>query len=142
MKKILLATAFMTLSLNSCRSENNEAQTESVVTISQKIIGTWTITKKETNGVNIPPSSLCPNHGNFVFNADKKLYENHNSVVNNSCVTDTDNYTYIVDETSNKVTAKNPYGDQMIYTVSNLTDNGMVLTNVEGSDTTKYTFSK
>ena len=84
----------------------------------------------------------CQNLGNFVFSSDKKLAENHNSVVNNNCVTDTDNYTYIVDETSNKVTAKNSYGDQMIYTVSSLTDNGMVLTNVEGSDTIKYTFSK
>ena len=141
MKKnlILGATALLTtISCGEDRDENNSQES----TLSQKIVGNWTITKKESNGVNVPASNPCQNHGNFVFNADKKLYENHNSVVNNSCVTDTDNYTYIVDETSNKVTAKNPYGDQMIYTVSNLTDNGMVLTNVEGSDTTKYTFSK
>ena len=141
MKKFLLVGITLLLTTLSCGEDRDNENTQQT-TLSQKIVGNWTITKKESNGVNVPASNPCQNHGNFVFNADKKLYENHNSVVNNSCVTDTDNYTYIVDETSNKVTAKNPYGDQMIYTVSNLTDNGMVLTNVEGSDTTKYTFSK
>ena len=141
MKKFLLVGITLLLTTLSCGEDRDDENTQQT-TLSQKIVGNWTITKKESNGVNVPASNPCQNHGNFVFNADKKLYENYNSVVNNSCVTDTDNYTYIVDETSNKVTAKNPYGDQMIYTVSNLTDNGMVLTNVEGSDTTKYTFSK
>ena len=141
MKKFLLVGITLLLTTLSCGEDRDDENTQQT-TLSQKIVGNWTITKKESNGVNVPASNPCQNHGNFVFNADKKLYENHNSVVNNSCVTDTDNYTYIVDETSNKVTAKNPYGDQMIYTVSNLTDNGMVLTNLEGSDTTKYTVSK
>ena len=141
MKKFLLVGITLLLTTLSCGEDRDDENTQQT-TLSQKTVGNWSITKKESNGVNVPASNPCQNHGNFVFNADKKLYENHNSVVNNSCVTDTDNYTYIVDETSNKVTAKNPYGDQMIYTVSNLTDNGMVLTNVEGSDTTKYTFSK
>lgn len=141
MKKFLLVGITLLLTTLSCGEDRDDENTQQT-TLSQKIVGNWTITKKESNGVNVPASNPCQNLGNFIFNADKKLYENHNSVVNNSCVTDTDNYTYIVDETSNKVTAKNPYGDQMIYTVSNLTDNGMVLTNVEGSDTTKYTFSK
>ena len=141
MRKLLLVAMTMSLTAISCGEDRDENTTQQP-TLSQKIVGTWKITKKESNGVNIPASNPCQNLGNFVFSSDKKLAENHNSVVNNSCVTDTDNYTYIVDETSNKVTAKNPYGDQMIYTVSNLTDNGMVLTNVEGSDTTKYTFSK
>ena len=141
MRKLLLVAMTMSLTAISCGEDRDENTTQQP-TLSQKIVGTWKITKKESNGVNIPASNPCQNLGNFVFSSDKKLAENHNSVVNNSCVTDTDNYTYIVDETSNKVTAKNPYGDQMIYTVSNLTDNGMVLTNLEGSDTTKYTFSK
>ena len=141
MKKFLLVGITLLLTTLSCGEDRDDENTQQT-TLSQKIVGNWTITKKESNGVNVPASNPCQNHGNFVFNADKKLYENHNSVVNNNCVTDTDNYTYIVDENSNKVTAKNSYGDQMIYVVSNLTDNGMVLTNVEGSDTIKYTFSK
>ena len=141
MRKLLLVAMTMSLTAISCGEDRDENTTQQP-TLSQKIVGTWKITKKESNGVNIPASNPCQNLGNFVFSSDKKLAENHNSVVNNNCVTDTDNYTYIVDETSNKVTAKNSYGDQMIYTVSNLTDNGMVLTNVEGSDTIKYTFSK
>jgi hypothetical protein len=142
MKKILLATAFMTLSLNSCRSENNEPQTETQVTISQQIVGTWTITKKETNGVNIPPSSLCPNHGNFVFTTDKKLTENYNSNNGGSCSTDTDLSTYTIDENSKKITTKNSQNDVLIYNISTLTDNQLILINTEGSDTIKYTFSK
>lgn len=141
MRKLLLVAMTMSLTAISCGEDRDENTTQQP-TLSQKIVGTWKITKKESNGVNIPASNPCQNLGNFVFSSDKKLAENHNSVVNNNCVTDTDNYTYIVDENSNKVTAKNSYGDQMIYTVSSLTDNGMVLTNVEGSDTIKYTFSK
>ena len=141
MRTLLLVAMTMSLTAISCGEDRDENTTQQP-TLSQKIVGTWKITKKESNGVNIPASNPCQNLGNFVFSSDKKLAENHNSVVNNNCVTDIDNYTYIVDETSNKVTAKNSYGDQMIYMVSNLTDNGMVLTNVEGSDTTKYTFSK
>lgn len=141
MRKLLLVAMTMSLTAISCGEDRDENTTQQP-TLSQKIVGTWKITKKESNGVNIPASNACQNLGNFVFSSDKKLAENHNSVVNNNCVTDTDNYTYIVDENSNKVTAKNSYGDQMIYAVSNLTDNGMVLTNVEGSDTIKYTFSK
>ena len=141
MRKLLLVAMTMSLTAISC-GEDRDEDTNQQPTLSQKIVGTWKITKKESNGVNIPASNPCQNLGNFVFSSDKKLAENHNSVVNNNCVTDTDNYTYIVDENSNKVTAKNSYGDQMIYAVSNLTDNGMVLTNVEGSDTIKYTFSK
>ena len=141
MRKLLLVAMTMSLTAISCGEDRDENTTQQP-TLSQKIVGTWKITKKESNGVNIPASNPCQNLGNFVFSSDKKLAENHNSVVNNNCVTDTDNYTYIVDENSNKVTAKNSYGDQMIYAVSSLTDNGMVLTNVEGSDTIKYTFSK
>ena len=141
MRKLLLVAMTMSLTAISCGEDREDNSTQQP-TLSQKIVGTWKITKKESNGVNIPASNPCQNLGNFVFSSDKKLAENHNSVVNNNCVTDTDNYTYIVDENSNKVTAKNSYGDQMIYVVSNLTDNGMVLTNVEGSDTIKYTFSK
>lgn len=141
MRKLLLVAMTMSLTAISCGEDRDENRTQQP-TLSQKIVGTWKITKKESNGVNIPASNPCQNLGNFVFSSDKKLAENHNSVVNNNCVTDTDNYTYIVDENSNKVTAKNSYGDQMIFAVSNLTDNGMVLTNVEGSDTIKYTFSK
>ena len=141
MRKLLLVAMTMSLTAISCGEDRDENTTQQP-TLSQKIVGTWKITKKESNGVNIPASNPCQNLGNFVFSSDKKLAENHNSVVNNNCVTDTDNYTYIVDENSNKVTAKNSYGDQMIYVVSNLTDNGMVLTNEEGSDTIKYTFSK
>ena len=141
MRKLLLVAMTMSLTAISCGEDRDENTTQQP-TLSQKIVGTWKITKKESNGVNIPASNPCQNLGNFVFSSDKKLAENHNSVVNNNCVTDTDNYTYIVDENSNKVTAKNSYGGQMIYAVSNLTDNGMVLTNVEGSDTIKYTFSK
>ena len=141
MRKLLLVAMTMSLTGISCGEDRDENTTQQP-TLSQKIVGTWKITKKESNGVNIPASNPCQNLGNFVFSSDKNLAENHNSVVNNNCVTDTDNYTYIVDENSNKVTAKNSYGDQIIYVVSNLTDNGMVLTNVEGSDTIKYTFSK
>ena len=141
MRKFLLVAMAISVTAISC-GEDREDDTTPQQTLNQKIVGTWTITKKESNGVNVPASNPCQNHGNFVFNADKKLYENHNSVVNNNCITETDNYTYTIDETSSKVTAKNSYGDQLVYTVSNLTNNSMVLTNVVGSDTTKYTFTK
>ena len=141
MKKLLFWGFVASLTLSSCGEDREDNNTQQA-TLSQKIVGTWTITKKESNGVNVRASNPCQNLGNFIFNADKKLYENHNSVVNNNCISETDNYTYAIDETSSKVTAKNSYGDQLVYTVSNLTNNSMVLTNVEGSDTTKFTFTK
>lgn len=140
MNKKLFFVTLALLTTFSCGEDRDDENTKE--TLSQKIVGTWTITKKESNNVNIPASNPCLNHGNFVFNADKKLYENYNSVVNNNCVTDTDNFTYTIDENSKKITTKNSDGDQLIYIVSNLTENGMVLTNVEENDTTKYTFSK
>lgn len=142
MKKILLASVFMTVYLNSCRSNNDEPQIETQVTISQKIVGTWTITKKETNGINIPPSSLCPNHGNYIFTADKKLTENYTSNNGSICETDTDLLTYTIDESSKKITTKNLQNDVLIYNVSTLTDNQLILVNTEGSDAIKYTFTK
>ncbi|WP_312090660.1 lipocalin family protein [Chryseobacterium sp.] len=141
MKKNLFLSIFSLLTVLSCGEDRDDDNTTQE-TLSQKIVGTWTITKKENNGTNIPHQSPCSNHGNFVFNADKKLYENYNSNVSGNCVTDTDNYNYVIDENSKKITATNSYGDQMIYTISNFTDNSLVLTNVEGSETIKYTFSK
>lgn len=129
---------FMLLSCGEDRDENNSQQN----TINQQIIGTWTIVKKESNGNTIQVSSPCPNLGNFVFGTDKKLAENHRSVVNNNCVTDTDNYTYSVDENNKKITAKNTQNDILIYVVASLSENELVLVNTEGSDTTKYTFNK
>lgn len=141
MKKILFLSTLSLLTVLSCGEDRDDDNTTQE-TLSQKIVGTWTITKKENNGTNIPPQNPCSNHGNFVFNTDKKLYENYNSNVSGNCVMDTDNYTYTIDENSKKITTKNSYGDQMIYTISNFTDNSMVLTNVEGNETIKYTFSK
>ena len=141
MKKFLFLSTLSLLTVLSCGEDRDDDNTTQE-TLSQKIIGTWTITKKENNGTNIPPQNPCLNHGNFVLNTDKKLYENYNSNVSGNCVTDTDNYNYAIDENSKKITATNSYGDQMIYTISNFTDNSMVLTNVEGSETIKYTFSK
>lgn len=141
MKKILILGATALLTAISCgedRDENNSQES----TLSQKIVGNWTITKKETNGTIIPVSQPCNNHGFFVFSSDKKLSENYKSSTNNNCMTYTDNYNYIIDETNKKVTASNSLGDNMIYTISNLTDNEMTLVNVEGSDVLKYTFSK
>ena len=141
MKKNLLVGATAFLALLSCgedRDEDNAQQT----TISQKITGTWTIINKESNGMNISASLPCQNLGSFVFNSDQKLYKNYNSVVNNNCLTETDNYTYSVDENSKKITTKNAQNDVLIYVVSKLSDNALVLVNTEGSDTTKYTLSK
>ncbi len=140
MRKFLLgATILLTaISCGEDRAENTTQQSS----LSQKIVGTWTITKKETNGSTIPVSQPCTNHGFFVFSSDKKLSENYKSATNNNCMTYTDNYNYVIDETAKKITASNSLGDNMVYTISNLTDSEMILTNVDGSDTVKYTFSK
>jgi hypothetical protein len=111
-------------------------------TISQKIIGTWTIVKKESNGINVPASAPCPNLGNFIFDSNQNLLENYSSVVNNSCVTDTDSYKFTIDENIKKITTKNSQNDVSVYTVSSLSDKELILVNTEGNDTTKYTFSK
>ena len=55
---------------------------------------------------------------------------------------DTDNYTYSVDENNKKITAKNALNDVLIYSVSSLSENELILLNSEGNDVTKYTFSK
>ena len=141
MKRKLFLTAITLFTLQACgedRDEDNATQ----ITIHQKIIGTWTIVKKESNGTNVPASLPCLNLGNFVFDSNNKLFENHNSVVNNNCITDTDNYTFTVDENNKKITAKNTQNDVLIYSVSSLSENELVLVNSEGSNTTKYTFSK
>ena len=141
MLKNIWIGAIALLALSSCgeyRDEDNAVQTK----ISKKIVGTWTIVKKESNGTNVPASLPCLNLGNFVFDSNNKLFENHNSGVNNNCITDTDNYTFTVDENNKKITAKNTQNDVLIYVVSSLSENELVLVNSEGSDTTKYTFSK
>ena len=84
----------------------------------------------------------CVNLGSFVFNSDQKLYENYNAVVNNNCIVDTDSYSYSIDENDKKITTENQQNDVLIYVVSKLSDNELVLVNKEGSDTTKYTLSK
>ena len=141
MLKNIWIGAIALLAVSSCGEDRDEDTTEQT-TISKKIVGTWTIIKKESNGTNIPASSPCSNLGNFVFDSNNKLYENHNSVVNNNCITDTDNYIYSVDENNKKITAKNAQNDVLIYSVSNLSENEFVFFFLEGSDTTKYTFSK
>lgn len=141
MKRKLFLGAVAIFMLLSCGKDRDDDNTEQN-SINQKIIGTWTIVKKESNGTAIQVSSPCPNFGNFVFGTDKKLAENHRSVVYNNCVTDTDNYTYSIDENNKKITAKNTQNDVLIYVVSSLSDNQLVLVNTEGSDTTKYTFNK
>lgn len=141
MKRNLLLGAIASLMFLSCGKDRDEDNTQQN-TISQKIIGTWTIVKKESNGTNVPASLPCPNFGNFVFGSDYKLSENLSSVVNNNCVTDSDSYTYSVDENSKKITAKNQQNDVLAYVVSSLSDKELILLNTEGSDTTKYTFSK
>lgn len=141
MLKNIWIGAIALLAVSSCgedRDEDNAVQTK----ISEKIVGTWTIVKKESNGTTVPASLPCLNLGNFVFDSNNKLFENHNSVVNNNCITDTDNYTFSVDENNKKITAKNTQNDVLIYSVSSLSENELVLVNSEGSDTTKYTFSK
>ena len=129
------------LAVSSC-GEDRDDDNATQAPIHQKIIGTWTIVKKESNGTNIPASSPCLNLGNFIFDYNNKLYENHSSVVNNNCTTDTDNYTYSVDENNKKITAKNALNDVLIYSVSSLSENELILLNSEGNDVTKYTFSK
>ena len=141
MKKNLILGATALLTTISC-GEDREDNTNQQATLSQKIVGTWTIVKKESNGTNVPASLPCLNLGNFVFDSNNKLFENHNSVVNNNCITDTDNYTFTVDENNKKITAKNTQNDVLIYSVSSLSENELVLVNSEGSNTTKYTFSK
>ena len=141
MLKNIWIGAIALLAVSSCgedRDEDNAVQTK----ISEKIVGTWTIVKKESNGTTVPASLPCLNLGNFVFDSNNKLFENHNSVVNNNCITDTDNYTFSVDENNKKITAKNTQNDVLIYSVSSLSENELVLVNSEGSNTTKYTFSK
>ena len=59
-----------------------------------------------------------------------------------NCVRDSDNYTYSVDENNKKITAKNVQNDVLVYTISSLSDKELILFNTEGSDTTKYVFSK
>ena len=141
MKRNLFFGAIASLMLLSCGEDRDDDNTQQN-TISQKIVGTWTIVKKESNGTNVPASLPCLNLGNFVFDSNNKLFENHNSVVNNNCITDTDNYTFTVDENNKKITAKNTQNDVLIYSVSSLSENELVLVNSEGSNTTKYTFSK
>ena len=128
----------MLLSCGEDRDDDNKQQN----TISQKIVGTWTIVKKESNGTNVPTSPPCTNLGNFVFGSDFKLSENYASVVNSNCFTDSDNYTYSVDENNKKITTKNVQNDVLVYTISSLSDKELILFNTEGSDSTKYVFSK
>ena len=59
-----------------------------------------------------------------------------------NCVRDSDNYTYSVDENNKKITGKNVQNDVLVYTISSLSDKELILFNTEGSDTTKYVFSK
>lgn len=59
-----------------------------------------------------------------------------------NCVRDSDNYTYSVDENNKKITTKNVQNDVLVYTISSLSDKELILFNTEGSDTTKYVFSK
>ena len=59
-----------------------------------------------------------------------------------NCVRDSDNYTYSVDENNKKITGKNVQNDVLVYTILSLSDKELILFNTEGSDTTKYVFSK
>ena len=59
-----------------------------------------------------------------------------------NCVRDSDNYTYSVDENNKKITTKNVQNDVLVYTISSLSDKELILFNTEGSDSTKYVFSK
>lgn len=131
-------TMFLLLSCGEDRDDDKAQQN----TILQQIPGTWTITKKESNGVNVPSSTPCQNLGSFIFGTDMKLAENHRSVVNSNCVTDTDNYTYSVDENNKQITAKNTQNEIQTYVVSSLSSNELVLINTEGTDITKYIFTK
>ena len=128
MLKNIWIGAIALLAVSSCGEDRDDDTTEQT-TISKKIVGTWTIVKKESNGTNVPASLPCLNLGNFVFDSNNKLFENHNSVVNNNCITDTDNYTFTVDENNKKITAKNTQNDVLIYSVSSLSENELVLVN-------------
>lgn len=141
MRKILFFGGIILLSLLSCGDDRSEDNTQPTAT-TQNIIGTWTISKKESNGINIPSTAPCQNHGSFIFKADKNLFENYNSVLNNNCVINTDNFTYTIDESAKKITTKNTQNDQTVYTISKITNTELILINTEGSDTTKYTFTK
>ena len=59
-----------------------------------------------------------------------------------NCVRDSDNYTYSVDENNKKITGKNVQNDVLVYTISSLSDKELTLFNTDGSDSTKYVFSK
>lgn len=131
-------TLFMFLNCGEERDDDNKQQN----TIGQKIIGTWTIEKRESNGTDVPASAPCPYLGNFIFGSDQKLYENYSSVVNNNCITETDSYTYSIDENNKKITTKNIQNDVLFYIVLSLSDKELILVNTEGNDTTKYTFRK
>ena len=128
----------MLLSCGEDRDDDNTQQN----TISQKIVGTWTIVKKESNGTNVSASLPCTNLGNFVFGSDFKLSENHSSVVNSNCFTDSDNYTFLLMKIVRKSQLKNAQNDVLVYTISSLSDKELILLNIEGSDATKYTFRK
>lgn len=140
MERNLFLGAIASLMLLSCGEDRDDDNTQS--TISQKIVGTWTIVKKESNGTNVPASLPCTNLGNFIFGSDFKLSENYSSVVNNNCVTDSDSYTYSIDESDKKITAQNAQNDVLVYTISSLSDKELILSNKEGSDTIIYIFSK
>lgn len=133
-----VATLLMFLNCGEERDDDNARQN----IISQKIIGTWTIVKKESNGTNVHASTPCPNLGNFIFDSNQNLLENYSSVVNNSCVTNTDSYKFTIDENIKKITTENSQNDVSVYTVSSLSDKELILVNTEGNDTTKYIFSK
>jgi hypothetical protein len=141
MKRNLFLGAIASLMLLSCGEDRDDDNTQQN-TISQKIVGTWTIVKKESNGTNVSASLPCTNLGNFVFGSDFKLSENHSSVVNSNCFTDSDNYTYSVDENNKKITTKNVQNDVLVYTISSLSDKELTLLNTEDGDTTKYTLTK
>ena len=77
MRKLLLVAMTMSLTAISCGEDRDENTTQQP-TLSQKIVGTWKITKKESNGVNIPASNPCQNLGNFVFSQlahNTQIYE-------------------------------------------------------------------
>ncbi len=137
---LFLTTAALTLLL-ACGDDRNKDNV-STDTPSQKIIGTWTIVNKESNGINNIAALPCSALGSFVFSSDKKLQENYNTVVNNNCVTDTDSYMYSVDESNMRIIATNSQNDNVVYAISSLSDKVLILVNTEGTDTTKFTFNK
>ncbi|MCW3168748.1 hypothetical protein OMO38_09465 [Chryseobacterium sp. 09-1422] len=136
MKRNLLLRAITSLVLLSCGEDRNEDNTQQN-TISQKIIGTRIIVKKESNGISVPVLAPWENLGSFVFSSDQKLYENYSAVINNNCIVDTNSYSYSIDENGKKITTKNQQNDVLIYLILNVSDIELVLVNTEGSDTTK-----